>query len=400
MPKKRYNRDDAVQRARSDVTTASATASSPAIARAGGVEYLLLSVWEVQPAPGQARRDFSGLDELAASIKGSAFTEGVGVMEPILVRRLDGGKYELIDGERRLRACRLIAEESADREYRIPARVFAVKDSTALLMAQTANLERVAPRPVEVALGYRAIREALRAELGARAATLRSMVGLGWHEKSQIGDYLKIAGMLEDGTVEAAGFVTETGEPDIRRLCALDKKELDRVVAIKKPDARAVALKTRVEARATAPTARQRTPKEFQASRSPEERRALISTTTGVSIRIKEPAQMLEPGSAATIVRDDLAPAILAVTDRAHAGGRGEGFFVQSGADHLVLVVPTGVEALSIEQLETLVDSLTELRGRASRMLRHRRKSGGSADIRRAASCHSPTRGPSPDCGA
>lgn len=398
MSKKRYNRDDAVQRARSDVATTSA--NGPAGARGHGVEYLLVSVWEVEPAPGQARRDFTGLEELAASIKGSQFTEGLGVMEPILVRRLESGKYELIDGERRLRACRRIAEESADREYRIPARVFAVKDSTALLMAQTANLERVAPRPVEVALGYQAIREALRVEIGERAATLRSMVGLGWHEKSQIGDYLKIAAMLADGTVQAAGFVTESGEPDVRRLCALDKKELDRVVAIKKPDARAVALRTRVEARATAPASRQRAPQKAQTSGSPQERRTQIATTTGVSIRIKEPAQMLEPGVAAALVRDDLAPTILAVTDRAHAGGRGDGFFVQSGIDHLVLVMPTGVEALSIEQLETLVATFSELRDRAGRMLRHLRKSGGSAGTRRTATSPSPTSGMSVNDGA
>lgn len=68
--------------------------------------------------------------------------------------------------------------------------------------------------------------------------------------------------------------------------------------------------------------------------------------------------QMLDPVEAGALVRDQLTPAILA-----------------TGADdHLMLVLSTEVEALTISQVERVTGVLAELCGRTDRALRHRRK--------------------------
>ncbi|HEY0970148.1 MAG TPA: ParB N-terminal domain-containing protein [Gemmatimonadales bacterium] len=374
MSKIRYDRDAAAQRTRAGTGTTAARSATPGVVPGAANEYLTLSVWQIESAPWQPRRVFSGLEELAASIEGTSDTEGVGVLEPVLVRRMHDDTYQLIDGERRLRACRLIAERSPARDFQIPARVFRVSERVARLMGQTANLERAEPRPVEVALGYLAIRDALREEIGERAGSLRALVGLGWHEKTQIGDYLKIAAMLTDGTVEAAGLTREAGEPDFERLCRLDKKELDKVAALQELTARAAALRDRVDRRSADGGRRPKDAPTRPAALSPAERRVQITTTAGFALRTKAPAQMLEPSEAGTMVQNELAPAILAMTERAYGGTGREGFFALGAADHVVIVLPTEVEALTTSQLERLAIVLAEIRGRVDRTLRHRRK--------------------------
>lgn len=90
-----------------------------------------LSVDEIMPNPYQPRRHFdvSALEELAASIK------QVGVITPISVRRAACG-YELICGERRLRAAKLAGLE------RIPAVIMNLTDKESAVVAITENLQR------------------------------------------------------------------------------------------------------------------------------------------------------------------------------------------------------------------------------------------------------------------
>ncbi len=87
----------------------------------------------------QPRRVFEpeGLDELAAAIKSH------GIVEPLIVRPAAAGKYELIAGERRLRAARLVALE------RVPVIVRDLDDRGALEMSLVENLLRENLNPVE-----------------------------------------------------------------------------------------------------------------------------------------------------------------------------------------------------------------------------------------------------------
>lgn len=103
----------------------------------------LLPVERVKPSKAQPRKNFQpeSLDELAASIKEQ------GVLQPIVVRRSDGG-YEVVAGERRWRAaCRAGLHE-------IPAVVKEYSDQAALQVALIENLQREDLDPLEEASAY------------------------------------------------------------------------------------------------------------------------------------------------------------------------------------------------------------------------------------------------------
>jgi ParB family chromosome partitioning protein len=110
----------------------------------------LIPVDRVEPNPDQPRLEFDeqSLDELAASIREH------GVLQPILVRPLSAGRYQLIAGERRWRA-----SKRADQDT-IPALVEEIDDETALEIAIIENLQREDLSPLDEATMYdRMIRE-------------------------------------------------------------------------------------------------------------------------------------------------------------------------------------------------------------------------------------------------
>ena len=104
-----------------------------------------LPVSEIHPNPYQPRRDVDpvALDELKSSI------QQAGLLQPVVVRPLpNGGGFELIAGERRLRACQALGWE------RIPAVKREVDDRTVLTLALIENLQRDDLSPVDEARGY------------------------------------------------------------------------------------------------------------------------------------------------------------------------------------------------------------------------------------------------------
>lgn len=106
---------------------------------------MMLAVEDIVPNQNQPRKlfDKSAIDELAASI------EEKGVLQPIIVRELGGGKYELVAGERRFRACQQLHLE------KIPVIVKDVKAQESLEIALIENLQRQDLNPVEEALAYK-----------------------------------------------------------------------------------------------------------------------------------------------------------------------------------------------------------------------------------------------------
>jgi ParB family chromosome partitioning protein len=98
----------------------------------------LLRPGKYQP---RTRMDEGSLYELAESIKSQ------GVMQPILVRPLAGGLYEIIAGERRQRAARLAGLDA------VPVLVKAVSDEAAAVMALIENIQREDLNPIEEAQG-------------------------------------------------------------------------------------------------------------------------------------------------------------------------------------------------------------------------------------------------------
>jgi ParB family chromosome partitioning protein len=102
-----------------------------------------LAISQLQPGKYQprTRMDEGALNELAASIK----TQGI--MQPVLVRPVDGGRYEIIAGERRFRAAQLAGLEE------IPVLVREVDDQAAAAMALIENIQREDLNPLEEAQG-------------------------------------------------------------------------------------------------------------------------------------------------------------------------------------------------------------------------------------------------------
>jgi ParB family chromosome partitioning protein len=104
-----------------------------------------IDIARVRPNPFQPRVDFSpqALDELKQSILEN------GVIQPITVRRVEGGFFELISGERRVRAS--IAAEMTE----IPAYILNVESDRGMLeLALIENVQRENLNSIEVALGY------------------------------------------------------------------------------------------------------------------------------------------------------------------------------------------------------------------------------------------------------
>ena len=98
----------------------------------------------------RTKMDDTALAELAASIRAQ------GVMQPVLVRPRDGGRYELIAGERRWRAAQLAGLGE------IPALVREVADEAALAMALIENIQREDLNPIEEASGLQRLVDEFR----------------------------------------------------------------------------------------------------------------------------------------------------------------------------------------------------------------------------------------------
>jgi len=98
----------------------------------------------IQPNPFQPRQEFQteALESLAQSI------EQLGIVQPITVRATKGDQFELISGERRLRAAKLVGLKA------IPAYIRPAKNAQMLEMALVENVQREELNPIEVALGY------------------------------------------------------------------------------------------------------------------------------------------------------------------------------------------------------------------------------------------------------
>lgn len=109
--------------------------------------YQMLPIHKVEPNPGQPRQDFD--PEELQSLADSIATHGV--VQPLTVRELSGGYYQIIAGERRWRAAR-IAELKE-----IPAVIIEADDRKVMELALIENLQRQDLNPVEEALGYQTL---------------------------------------------------------------------------------------------------------------------------------------------------------------------------------------------------------------------------------------------------
>jgi ParB family chromosome partitioning protein len=182
----------------------------PAAEEERGSGLLEIPVHGVSPNPKQPRTRFDDetIDSLAASIR------EVGILQPIVVRRV-AGRYELIAGERRLRAARKAGLAT------IPAVVRDSDDADTLREAIIENIHREDLGPIELAEAFRALLD----DLGLKQETLAERLGVS---RSHIANTLRllqlspeVQQLLVDGKIQAGHARTLLGLPDAEAQAAL-----------------------------------------------------------------------------------------------------------------------------------------------------------------------------------
>ncbi|MBR7026997.1 MAG: ParB/RepB/Spo0J family partition protein, partial [Bacteroidales bacterium] len=146
--------------------------SSAAKHTSAGVE---LPLEEIEPNPYQPRTTFDeeSIAELADSIR------SIGIVQPITVRKVADGKYQIISGERRYRAARLAGLKT------VPAYIREADDSGMLEMAIVENIQRENLDAVETALSFRRLME----ECGFTQEQMADRVG---KKRATVANYLRL----------------------------------------------------------------------------------------------------------------------------------------------------------------------------------------------------------------
>jgi ParB family chromosome partitioning protein len=195
---------------------AAAAAAAPAPV-APGLLLQELPLALIVPNPRQPRRDFdpAQVQELADSIRSE------GLMQPIVVRKAKEG-YELIAGERRLRAFKLLGQPT------ITARILEATDASSAVLALVENLQRADLNPVDEALGFASLmrdfsltQEAVADRLGKPRATIANSVRLLALE-TEIQGYLR-KGQLSAGHAKALLGVAEASHRLLVARLVLEK---------------------------------------------------------------------------------------------------------------------------------------------------------------------------------
>lgn len=139
----------------------------------GNIIELEIEAIEINPFQPRSNFNEESLKELATSIK------ELGVIQPITVRKLDFNKYQLISGERRLRASTLVGLKT------VPAYIRIANDNESLVMALVENIQRHDLDPIEIALSYQRLID----EIQLTQEQMSERVG---KKRSTIANYLRL----------------------------------------------------------------------------------------------------------------------------------------------------------------------------------------------------------------
>ena len=139
----------------------------------GNIVELEIDAIEINPFQPRSNFNEESLQELATSIK------ELGVIQPITVRKTDFNKYQLISGERRLRASKLAGLNV------VPAYIRIANDNESLTMALVENIQRHDLDPIEIALSYQRLID----EIQLTQEQMSERVG---KKRSTITNYLRL----------------------------------------------------------------------------------------------------------------------------------------------------------------------------------------------------------------
>ncbi|MCW0182300.1 MAG: ParB/RepB/Spo0J family partition protein [Zavarzinia sp.] len=179
-----------------------------------------LPIEQIQPNPGQPRKRFTAeaLDDLVASIKTH------GILQPILVRKIAGDRYEIIAGERRWRAA-----QSAQL-HQVPVVIKEFTDQEVMEVALVENIQRADLTPIEEAAGYQRLIE----DFGHTQDVIARIIG---KSRSHIANTLRLLALpapvktlVEQGSLSAGHARALIGLPD---AAALAKKAVDEGLSVR-----------------------------------------------------------------------------------------------------------------------------------------------------------------------
>lgn len=179
-----------------------------------------LNISEIEPNRSQPRKDFDekALSELAESISQH------GLLQPLLVRPLPLGGYQIVAGERRYRACRMAGVTE------VPVIIRELTDTETMEIALIENLQREDLSPLEEALGYKALMEehdfsqedVARSVGKSRPAVANALRLLNLPDS--------VANFLKDGRISAGharALLSLDSEDDMLKVCEeIVKKDL------------------------------------------------------------------------------------------------------------------------------------------------------------------------------
>ncbi|HPZ36828.1 MAG TPA: ParB/RepB/Spo0J family partition protein [Bacteroidales bacterium] len=201
--------------------------------------FPLIPVDQIESNPFQPRTDFDedALYDLAESIK------HLGIIQPITVRKIDKNRYQLISGERRLRAARLANLNE------IPAFVKDADDDALLELALVENIQRQDLNAIEIANSYQKLLE----EFNLTQEELSSRVG---KNRATISNYLRILNLPP--AIQAAIRYEKITMGHARALASIDddedlmnifKKTIDEGLSVRKVEELVANLKNKSTAK-------------------------------------------------------------------------------------------------------------------------------------------------------
>jgi ParB family chromosome partitioning protein len=167
-----------------------------------GMDEIEVSKIVANPWQPRTRFDEEKLEELAASIK------EIGVIQPLTVRK-SGSQYQLIAGERRFRASKLVGLE------KVPAYVRTADDETMLEMALVENIQREDLDPIEVAISYQRLMD----ECNLTQESMSERVG---KKRSTVTNYLRLLKL--PGEIQLGLRDKKIGMGHARALIGIEKE--------------------------------------------------------------------------------------------------------------------------------------------------------------------------------
>lgn len=171
--------------------------------------YFECALEDIVPNQNQPRKLFNkdAIDDLAASI------EEKGILQPVLVRRIGGGKYELIAGERRFRAASQLGME------KIPVVLKDIEEQEVFEIALIENIQRQDLNPIEEALAYKEL-------LGKYQYTQDELAKRLGKDRSSIANTLRLLKLPED--IRSHLIEGKISMGHARALLAIENRDLQR----------------------------------------------------------------------------------------------------------------------------------------------------------------------------